>query len=168
MKTEAVTPKAVREVTGATVLICFIGFFGIVATVNAIMMYAAITTFAGTETSSSYKAGLAYKQEEAAAAAQTALNWQVDGRIVRNSSGEAVLTVDVKDTRQAPVYDIDIAARLTHPLNARLDHDISLSRTPDSSFRGITDAGAGQWTLMIEVVRGGERLYRTKSRVVLK
>ena len=53
--------SAVREVTGTTVLICFVGFFGIVATVNAIMMHAAITTFAGTETSSSYKAGLAYK-----------------------------------------------------------------------------------------------------------
>lgn len=168
MKTATVTPKPVREVTGTTVLICFVGFFGVVATVNGIMMHAAITTFAGTETSSSYKAGLAYRQEEAAASAQSALNWQVDGRIIRAPSGEAVLTVDVKDTKRAPVYDIDITARLTHPLNARLDHDISLSRAADSSFRGVTDATAGQWTLIIEMSRGGERVYRTKSRVVLK
>lgn len=168
MKITAATPKAAREVTGRTVLICFIGFFGIVATVNAIMMYAAITTFAGTETSSSYKAGLAYKQEEAAAVAQAALNWQVDGRIVRTPSGDALLTVDVKDGRQAPIYGIDIAARLTHPLNARLDHDIALSRSADSSFRGGTDASAGQWTLIVEIARDGERVYRTKSRVVLQ
>jgi len=168
MKSKTATQRAPRQVTGTTVLICFVGFFGIVATVNAIMMHAAITTFAGTETSSSYKAGLAYKQEEAAASAQAALNWQVDGRMVRTSSGESVLTVDVKDPTQAPVYGIDISARLTHPLNARLDHDISLSRTPNGTFRGVTEASAGQWTLIIEVARGGERVYRTKSRVVLK
>ena len=50
MKTATVTPKPAREVTGTTVLICFVGFFGVVATVNGIMMHAAITTFAGTET----------------------------------------------------------------------------------------------------------------------
>jgi nitrogen fixation protein FixH len=168
MTSRAVEPKSAREVTGRTVLVCFVGFFGIVATVNAIMMYAAITTFAGTETSSSYKAGLAYKQEAAAAAAQEALNWQVDGRIVRTSSGEAVLTVSVKDTRQAPVNGIDIAARLTHPLNARFDHSIPLVRTMNGDFRGATEAAAGQWTLIIEVARADERVYRTKSRVVLQ
>ena len=168
MKARTATPKTPRELTGTTVLICFVGFFGVVATVNAIMIHAAVTTFAGTETSSSYKAGLAYKQEEAAASAQAALNWQVDGRIVRTSSGTAALTVDVKDPKQTPVYGIDITARLAHPLNARLDHDIALSRTGDSSFRGVTEAAPGQWTLIIEVARGGERVYRTKSRVVLK
>lgn len=168
MTSRAVPPKTARKLTGTTVLVCFVGFFGIVAIVNAIMMYAAITTFAGTETSSSYKAGLAYKQEEAAAVAQTALNWQVDGRIVRNPAGEAVLTVSVKDAKLAPVHGIDVTARLTHPLNARLDHDIALSRMSDSGFRGATEATAGQWTLIVEVARAGERVYRTKSRVVLQ
>jgi nitrogen fixation protein FixH len=168
MTSRAVTPKAAREVTGTTVLVCFVGFFGIVATVNAIMMYAAITTFAGTETASSYKAGLAYKEEAAAAAAQAALNWQVDGRIVRTATGEAVLTVSVKDAKQAPIHDIDIAARLTHPVNARFDHNIPLVRTADRGFRGVTEATSGQWTLIIEVARAGERVYRTKSRVVLQ
>jgi nitrogen fixation protein FixH len=168
MKARAVSPKAGREMTGTTVLICFVGFFGIVATVNAIMMYAAITTFAGTETSSSYKASLAYKDEEAAALTQTALNWQVEGRIVRTSSGQAILTVDVRDNNRLPVYGIDVSAQLAHPLNARLDHGIALSRIADGSFRGTTEASVGQWALTVEVMRGGDRVYRTKSRVVLK
>jgi nitrogen fixation protein FixH len=150
------------------VLFGFIGFFAVVATVNAIMIRAAITTFSGTETASAYKAGLAYKVEEAAASAQAKLNWQVDGRIVRTPSGEAVLSVDVRDNNRQPVHGIDVSARLAHPLNARLDHDISLSRTVDGSFRGATEATAGQWTLTLEVMRGDDRVYRTKSRVVLK
>jgi nitrogen fixation protein FixH len=160
--------KGSREVTGRTVLICFVGFFGIVAAVNAVMVRAAVTTFAGTQTDSAYRAGLAYKSEEAAAAAQSALAWQVDGRIVRAASGEAILTVDVKDARRLPIYGIEIAARLAHPLNANLDRKMNLARVADGTFRGATDATAGQWTLTIDVTRDRERLYRNVSRVVLK
>jgi nitrogen fixation protein FixH len=168
MSVNRVTPKAPRELTGKTVLICFVAFFGIVAAVNAIMIHAAVTTFAGTETASSYKAGLSYKDDEAAAASQARLNWQVDGRIALARSGEAALTVEVRDLSRAPVYGIEIAARLAHPLNARLDRDFVLSRAADGSFRGATDATAGQWTLTLDVMRNGDRVYRTRSRVVLK
>lgn len=168
MNANIVSRKGPRRITGNTVLICFLGFFGVVATVNAIMVHAAVTTFAGTETASAYKAGLAYKEEEAAAAAQTKLNWQVEGRIVRAPSGEAVLTVDVRDKGRSLVYGIQIAARLGHPLNARLDRSIVLTRIADGSFRGATDAAAGQWTLALDLFRDGERIYRTRSRVVLK
>ena len=89
MKTGTVTPKPGREVTGKTVLICFVGFFGVVATVNGIMMHAAITTFAGTETSSSYKAGLAYREEEAAASGETHGPSGADGRRGGGRSGGA-------------------------------------------------------------------------------
>lgn len=160
--------KRNREVTGRTVLFCFVGFFGIVAAVNAFMIRAAVTTFAGTETASAYKAGLGYKNEEAAAAAQARLGWQVDGRIARTPSGEVLLTVDVKDKNQSPLYGVAVAAQLTHPLNARLDHTIAMVRSADGGFRGATEASAGQWTLTIDVTRDGERVYRTKSRVVLK
>jgi nitrogen fixation protein FixH len=150
------------------VLFCFIGFFAVVATVNAIMIRAALTTFAGTETASAYKASLAYKDEEAAALAQAALNWHVEGRIVRTMTGQAILTVDVRDKNRLPVYGIDVSARLAHPLNSRLDHDIALSRIADGSFHGATEATAGQWALTLEVNREGNRVFRTKSRVVLK
>ncbi len=168
MNRSIATSKPQRELTGRMVLFGFIGFFAVVAAVNAIMIRAAVTTFAGTETASAYKAGLAYKAEEAAAAAQAKLNWQVDGQIVRTSSGKAVLTVNVRDKNRQPVYGIDVSARLAHPLNARLDHDIVLARIADGSFRGMTEANPGQWALTLEVKRGGDRVYLNKSRVVLK
>jgi nitrogen fixation protein FixH len=162
------TSKKPREITGRTVLLCFIGFFGLVAAMNAVMIHVAVKTFAGTETASSYRAGLAFKQEEAAAAAQAALKWQVEGRIARNAAGEAELTVDVKDSKGAPVYGIAVDARLAHPATTRLDRDVPLKRVADGSFRGSTEATAGQWTLSLDISRDGERVYRTKSRVTLK
>ena len=110
MTAESEAPAAPREVTGRTVLFCFIGFFAVVAAVNAVMIRSAITTFAGTETDISYKAGLAYKSEEAAAAAQAALNWQVEGGSPAPHRAR-LLTVDVKDARQAAVPGIEVSAR---------------------------------------------------------
>jgi nitrogen fixation protein FixH len=157
-----------REVTGRMVLFCFIGFFAVVAAVNAVMIRLAVSTFAGTTTDSSYRAGLAYKGEEAAAGAQAALNWSVEGRIARTSPGEFLLTVDVKDARQAVVPGIEVSARLAHPLNARLDRIVVLKQVSGGTFRGMTDAEPGQWTLTLEVTRDQSRLYRSVSRLVLR
>ena len=161
-------PRQRGEITGKTVLFCFVAFFGVVAAVNAVMVRAAVTTFAGTQTDSAYKAGLAYKGEEKAAATQAALHWTVEGRLVRDTTGNAVLTVDVKDATRSSVFGVDITARLAHPLNARLDRTIVLARATDGTFRGITDAPTGQWTLTIDVTRDQDRLYRSETRVVLK
>jgi|GEM_PF-3528228 len=156
------------EVTGKTVLICFVAFFGIIAAVNAVMIRAAVTTFAGTQTDSAYRAGLAYNSEAIAAATQATLHWTVEGRFVRDTTGNAVLMVDVKDAAQSPVFGIGIDARLAHPLNARLDRTVILTRIADGTFRGVTDAPAGQWTLTVDVMRDQNRLYRSETRVVLK
>jgi nitrogen fixation protein FixH len=157
-----------RVITGRMVLVFFMVFFAVIAAVNAVMIRFAVTTFAGTETDSAYRAGLAYKAEQAAATAQDALHWKVEGAFARNSAGEAVLTIDLKDARRLPVTGMEIAARLAHPLNSRLDRAFALSPAGDGSYRGATDAEPGQWTLTLEVMRNQARLYRSTSRLVLK
>lgn len=157
-----------REITGRFVLICFIAFFGVIAAVNAVMIRYAVSTFAGTQTDSSYRAGLAYGSEEAAAAAQEALHWQVEGAFTRDEAGEAVLDVDVRDARQVRVSGIAVTARLAHPLNSRLDRNITLVRMADGRFRGAADAEPGQWTLTLDIARDRARVYRSVSRLVLK
>ncbi len=157
-----------REITGRMVLVCFVAFFAAIAAVNAVMIRFAVTTFAGTETDSAYRAGLAYKAEEAAATAQDALHWKVEGAFARNEAGEAVLTIDLKDACRAPVGGVDVSARLAHPLNSRLDRTFALSPAGDGTYRGATDAEPGQWTLTLQVTRDRTRLYRSTSRLVLK
>jgi nitrogen fixation protein FixH len=92
----------------------------------------------------------------------------VEGRIARTSPGEALLTVDVKDARQAAVPGIEVSARLAHPLNARLDRIVVLKQVSGGTFRGTTDAEPGQWMLTLDVTRDQSRLYRSVSRLVLK
>ena len=62
-------------------LVGLVAFFAAVAGVNAIMIWAAVSTFGGVETESSYQAGLAFAQETAAVAAQDALHWQVKAKV---------------------------------------------------------------------------------------
>ena len=62
--------KPPRELTGRAVLFWLVGFFALVFGVNAVMVKAATSTFGGVETTSSYKAGLKFKDEIAAAERQ--------------------------------------------------------------------------------------------------
>ena len=66
-------PKGFR-VTGRMVLFSFIGFFAVVASVNAFMITSAVRTFSGVETENAYKAGLAFNESLAAAGAEFRVN----------------------------------------------------------------------------------------------
>ena len=84
-------PHMPRELTGKHVLICFVAFFGIVFAVNAVMVKAAMSTFGGVQTTSSYKAGLMFGQDVAQAEQQDALHWRVSGKLARDGAGNTVL-----------------------------------------------------------------------------
>src|SRR4029078_5779994 len=107
-------PHMPRELTGKHVLICFAGFFGLVFAVNAVMVKAAMSTFGGVQTTSSYKAGLMFGQDVARAGQQDALQWQVSGKLSRDGAGNAVLDISVRDPKGAPVNGLAAEARLAH------------------------------------------------------
>jgi nitrogen fixation protein FixH len=157
-----------RELTGRAVLLWLVGFFGLVFIVNAVMVRAAISTFGGLETQSSYKAGLMFESEVARAERQQALHWRVDGKLSRDRNGEAVLDINVRDAHGAPVAGLDADATLAHPADERLDRVIHLSKIGAGTFRGEASGHAGQWDLIVDFYRGGERLFRSRSRVSLR
>jgi nitrogen fixation protein FixH len=157
-----------REVTGRIVLLWLIGFFGFVFAVNAVMVRAATSTFGGLDTPSSYKAGLMFEGEVAKAKRQEAMHWRVDGNLKHDRKGEAVLDLSVRDAQGALVTGLTADATLKHPADERLDHVIHLSKIGAGTFRGETRGHSGQWELVIDFYRGGERVYRSRSRVSLK
>jgi nitrogen fixation protein FixH len=159
--------KKPRELTGRAVLLWLLAFFGVVMAVNGIMVKAATSTFGGVETSSSYKAGLMFEQEAARAKAQDALHWHVDGRLTRDKSGDAVLDVSALDAQGAPLAGLSADARLAHPADERLDRDIDLRATGAGKFHGDVQAPAGRWELIVDLYRGEDRVFRSRSQVTL-
>jgi nitrogen fixation protein FixH len=156
-----------RELTGRAVLVWLVGFFVLVFAANAVLVRAAISTFGGVETTSSYKAGLRFEHEVAVAERQDALHWQVSGKLTRNAAGEAVLDVTARDAKGAPVAGLRADARLAHPADERLDHVVALRPLGAGVFHGQAAAQPGQWDLVVDLYRGDKRQFRSRSRVTL-
>jgi nitrogen fixation protein FixH len=160
--------RKTRELTGRAVLYWLIGFFAIVFAVNGVLVQAATSTFRGMETGSSYQAGLIFSQEISSAECQDALHWQVEGKLMRDSRGDAVLAISARDAQGVPLAGLTASAHLAHPADARLDLAIPMKPAGSGTFRGEEAATPGQWELIIDLSRGDERLFRSRSRVTLR
>ena len=156
-----------RELTGRAVLMWLVGFFAVVGAVNAVMIGAAISTFAGLEHDSPYQAGLAFDQEIAAARVQEALHWQVQAKVARSDAGETLVEISAHDAGGAPVPGLAATATLVHPTDRRLDRDLTMTPNGPGHFSGATGTAAGQWDVVIELSREGARWFRSKNRIVL-
>jgi nitrogen fixation protein FixH len=156
-----------KELGGRTVLFSLIAFFAVVASVNGIMITAAVKTFGGVETESSYKAGLAFAREIAAANAQEARHWQVHASVV-HSGDEARVELVARDAGDQPLENIAALVRLAHPTDRRLDQAVKMTVDGLGRFRGTAAFVAGQWDLVIDLDRGGERMFRSRNRVILR
>ena len=157
-----------RELTGRAVLLWFLGFFGVVFAVNGVLVQAATSTFRGMETGSSYKAGLLFKADIESTQRQEALHWQVGGKLSRDRAGEAVLEISARDAQGAALAGLTAVARLAHPADANLDQTVTLQGTGPGAFRGEAKAALGQWELIVDLFRGDERQFRSRSRVTLR
>lgn len=163
----ASTPRAPRELTGRAVLLMLLAFFGVVITVNVIMARFAVSTFAGVETESSYKAGLAFTVEHQAAERQAAMHWKVEVALASTGGADREVSVTVRDAAGKPLTGLVADGELAHPTDARRDVALDLVPLGEGRYRARTEAGAGQWDLVIDFAQGGERVFRSKNRVQL-
>jgi nitrogen fixation protein FixH len=143
-------------------------FFATVATVNGIMIYAAVSTFGGVETGNAYRAGLAFAQDIAAAQQQDARQWQVRAELSPGADGVTRVQLSVRDAASQPVAGLDAILRLAHPTDRRLDHTIEVHEDSPGHFRGVARVASGQRDLVIELARGPERMFRSKTRIVVR
>jgi nitrogen fixation protein FixH len=165
---QASVQKKPRVLTGRAVLLWLVGFFVFVFAVNAVLVRAAISTFGGVETLSSYKAGLLFEHEAGLAQRQDALHWQVTGKLTRDRAGAAQLDVTARDAQGVPLVGLTAHARLAHPADDRLDHVIAVRAVATGAFHGAAQAQPGQWELIIDLYRGDQRVFRSRSRVTLR
>jgi len=160
--------KQQRELTGWTVFGLIVAFFGVIVAVNAFMAHEALSTFGGVDTDSSYRAGQVFEREVAMAKAQDAQHWQIDAKVTTPSAGDAILDIVARDASGAPLAGLTATALFARPADRRLDREVAVTQDTIGHFRGSADIAAGQWDLVIELSRQGERLFRSKNRIVLQ
>ena len=155
-----------RPLTGRAVLAMVLAFFGVVIAVNLIMVREAISTFGGVDTPSSYQAGLNFQAEAAAAAAQDALHWQVDAKLLPAARGKTV-TITASDAIGQPLTHLSVSARFAHPADERRDVDLALEETAPGIYTGTAAVDAGRWTLDLTIARARQRVFHSLNRITV-
>ncbi|WP_246742439.1 FixH family protein [Microvirga splendida] len=163
----AITAKGLtsRPITGRTVLIYFLGFFGIVFAMNFYMVRVALSSFSGVETESSYKAGLSFKNDIAAAHAQDARHWSVEATLQRGDNPGMIITA--RDAQGQTLSGLTAEVRLAHPTDKRRDVVLEFVELTPGQFKNLTAMPEGRWDLVIGLKRETETVFRSKSRVSL-
>lgn len=156
------------RLTGRMVLFALIGFFGLIAIANAILIWLAVSSHTGIVVGSAYRAGGEYQSEIELAHAQAERGWTVEADIARAGPGAAIDVV-VRDANGAPVSGLAVTARLASPVNADADALAPLSEGEIGRYRGAADlVEPGNWMLMIDADRDDVRVYHSENRVMLR
>jgi nitrogen fixation protein FixH len=160
-------PRQGRPVTGRTVLLSLLGFFGVVAGINGVMMALAISTMPGTEVENPYRTGVGYNTEIGTAQVQAARHWRVASHVDRDSEGHATVKVEAHDRDGVPLANLAFTVRLVRPTDKRADRTVALIERERGSYLGEAhDVLAGVWDIELEAARGDERMFRSKSRLI--
>jgi len=154
--------------TGWKVLLYLLGFFGVIFAVNGVMIYEALSTLTGVDTDSAYQAGRMFEKDVEMAKAQDARRWRVDVRVTPSPGGERRLDVEARDATGEPLRDVVATAVFERPTDRRLDRSVSVAEDAPGHFDGSAEIAPGQWDLVIELSRQGDRLFRSKNRIILK
>lgn len=155
------------KLTGRSVFLAILTFFGIVFAANGIMTYFAIESFSGVQTERPYENGLAFNRDIERARAQDALGWRVNEAITRKDSGDVSLTIRITDSAQKPVSGLTIATLLKSPADSHNDCPITITEQDAGVYSGATQCGAGQWDIDMRAQKSGEIVYYSINRVIL-
>lgn len=155
-------------ISGRTVLLSLLAFFGVVIGANVVMATLAITTMPGTEVENPYLAGIKYNGEISAAREQAARGWRMTSHVDRDADGRAVVKVEARGRDGAPLTGLAVTVRLARPTDQRADRIVALTERGNGSYFDETaDVVAGVWDLEFEADRGDQRMFRSKNRVTL-
>jgi nitrogen fixation protein FixH len=157
-----------RVVTGRYVFLLCLAFFGVIVGVNATMLTLALRTMPGLDAKNGYVASQAMNREIASMQAQDERGWQAtfSARLV---GAVASVSLRLIDRQGQPVAGLSVLGRLRHPALTRADHGVSLSEVTPGVYAGrFDDVTQGGWTFAVEASRGGERLYVSRNRILLR
>lgn len=144
------------RMTGGKVLAIMLTAFGVIIGVNLILAYNAIKTFPGLEVKNSYVASQNFNAE---LAAQQALGWTVDARVVDN---ELLLSITTKDGSPAQVATLSaILGAATHVRDDQTPEFVYL----DGVFRAPVNVRPGNWNIRMVATTPDGTLFR--QRIVL-
>ena len=145
----------------------FVGFFVVVATVNGVMIWYALSSWTGLAANQAYDNGLTYNQNLAAASRQAALGWRPTLSVQVGAQGGEV-ELELADAQGRPVTDAAVVVAFERPTFEGADFTVELRPVAPGHYRGSFDAPLpGAWNLHA-TLRRGDDLFVHEQRIVLR
>lgn len=156
------------KLTGWHVLIIFVLFFGIMLSVNVLMVVQAIRTFPGEVSSQPYEAGLAYNHALKEQATERALGWRAKVDSITPSPTQTVIAVQWVDAAGKPLSGVKVVGQIMRPATEKQSHDLSFVERSAGFYEARVKAPPGAWDLSVTATdnRGEHRV--AQRRVVWK
>lgn len=143
--------KRTKPITGRTVLIWMLSFFGVIIAVNGVFAYLALDSWPGLTTNKAYEEGLAYNDVLDAAARQKALGWQLQPVLGRQPGSERSLEISIRDKDGQPVSGLSVTAEFRRPVGTGKNVSIELKESGPGAYSGIVSLRQpGQWHLEVQ------------------
>jgi len=127
-----------KEFTGRHAAMVFVGFFGVIISVNLALAYNAVRTFPGLEVNNGYIASQSFDRRRSA---QEALGWSVYA-----SASDSQVKLEITNAEGNPVEVVKLTATLGRATHVKDD------QKPDFQFDGkayVAPAhlGSGNWNI---------------------
>ena len=151
-----------KPLTGRTVLLVLVGFFGVMLAANVAMVASAFSSWTGLATNRAYERGRAYNRTLEAQRAQDALGWR--GAVALDAG---VVRLTLADAQGAPVDGARVTAFLVRPAEAGRDVELELGAEGGGRYAAPVSLAPGQWDARVEVAMAGA-LWRTRARLVME
>lgn len=155
--------SAGREITGRTVLMGALGFFGIVFAANGALVFFALESWPGLGTDRAYEEGVAYNQTLEAARVQAGRGWV---SALTYEGGVARARLAAPDG--APVTGLDARITFRRPVGEAVALVVPLEEAAPGLY--MAEAAlplAGRWHAVLEAARGGAPVYRMRHELMV-
>ena len=148
------------QIRGWHVLVAMIAFFGVIASVNAVFITAALRTYPGEVSVTPYEDGLAHNARLARQAAQAELGW----RVAAGTEGDTV-TLRFQDSAGAPVQDLALSGQLRRPATGAGALTPRFRETGPGLYVAQLGGVTGAWDLSFQAQNAKGQLFEGERRL---
>ena len=139
-----------RALTGRSVLLWFIAFFGLIFVINGYYISIAVKTFSGEDEQKPYLQGIEYNDTLARRAEQRKLGWRATLSAQRLAAGHVLIVVDLLQADGSPETKVSLSGELRHPSNENLDHALVLKEVSPGRYEAdLAGVSAGTWDIIV-------------------
>jgi nitrogen fixation protein FixH len=100
-----------------------------------------------------------------AAQAQDTLHWSVEADLQHGETKS--IAILARDAQARPLSGLVAEAVLAHPTDKRRDVAVTFVEMAPGQFKSLTPLPEGRWDLVIDLKRGDNVVFRSKSRISL-